>query len=225
MNDFKQAQAGVRAGQLLIMSVVGTIQPGFTAEDYYADFARSAQDAKEAGAKVIEINLSCPNVASEGVICYSPDAVYEICKQTKMAIGDIPLVMKIGYFSHDQQNLLERIVDDTSDFVSAISAINTLQGEILNKSGKQALPGKGRNRSGVCGASVKWAGIDMVRRLDRLRKVKSYDYEIIGVGGVMEPGDFIEYREAGADVVQSVTGAMWDPELAMKIKRRLELTA
>ncbi|MCA9341403.1 diguanylate cyclase [Candidatus Saccharibacteria bacterium] len=225
MNDFQQAQTGVHAGQLLIMSVVGTIQPGFTAEDYYADFARSAQDAKEAGAKVIEINLSCPNVASEGVICYSPDAVFEICKQTKAAIGDVPLVIKIGYFSHDQQALLERIVDSTSNFVSAISAINTLQGEILNKSGKQALPGKGRNRSGVCGASVKWAGIDMVRRLDTLRKAKNYDYEIIGVGGVMEPGDFIEYREAGADVVQSVTGAMWDPELAMKIKRRLDLIA
>ena len=35
------------------------------------------------------------------------------------------------------------------------------------KDGKQALPGKNRARSGVCGAGIKWAGLDMVRRLQK----------------------------------------------------------
>ena len=37
---------------------------------------------------------------------------------------------------------------------------------------------------------------------------------------VMTPKDFMEYRNAGADVVQSATGAMWNPELAQEIKQQ-----
>lgn len=220
-DDLRQALAGVHDGQLLIMSVVGTIKEGFTAEEYYDDFALAAKEAKDAGAQVVEINLSCPNVASEGVICYSPEAVYEICRRVKIALGDTPLVIKVGYYASEQQEILETIVEDTKDFVAAISAINTLAGEIVDKDGNQALPGEGRTRSGVCGAGIKWAGLDMVGRLAALRDAKNYTYEIIGVGGVMTVQDFEEYRAAGADVVQSVTGAMWNPHLAQEIKQTL----
>jgi len=216
--DLPQALAGAGIGQLLIMSVVGTIKEGFSPDDYYDDFARAARLAKDAGATVIEVNLSCPNVASEGVVCYSKDAVYEICKRAKAAIGDIPLIIKIGYFSDAQQSLLEEIVAQVSPYVGAISAINTLAAAIVDENGEQALPGKGRMKSGVCGAGIKWAGLDMVTRLNALRKTKGYTYEIIGVGGVMSPDDFSAYRAAGADVVQAVTAPMWYPRLAANIK-------
>jgi dihydroorotate dehydrogenase (NAD+) catalytic subunit len=220
-DDLTRAVEGAGTGQLLIMSVVGTIREGMSAPEYYNDFAVAAQEAKDAGAQVIEINLSCPNVASEGIICYSIDAVYEICRLTKEAIGDTPLVIKVGYYASDQQELLERIVEKVSPYIGAISSINTLSGEIVKKDGSQALPGKGRLRSGICGAGIAWAGLDMVQRLDTLRREKGYTYEIIGVGGVMSPADFDEYRKAGADLVQSVTGAMWNPSLAAEIKATL----
>ncbi len=219
--DLPKAIAGAGKGQLLIMSVVGTIKEGFGPDQYYDDFARSALLAKQAGAAVVEVNLSCPNVASEGVICYSKDAVYEICKRTKAAIGDTPLIIKVGYFSAEQQELLENIVESIAQYVSAISAINTLAATIVDENGGQALPGKGRTKSGVCGAGIQWAGLDMVARLDRLRKAKDYNYEIIGVGGVMTPADFAAYRAAGADVVQAVTAPMWNPRLAADIKTSL----
>jgi dihydroorotate dehydrogenase len=216
--DLPAAIAGAGKGQLLIMSVVGTIREDFGPEQYYDDFATAARLAKEAGAQVVEINLSCPNVATEGVICYNRDAVVEICRRTKAALGDTPLVIKIGYFSPNQQNTLEEIIRDVSGYVSAISAINTLQGTIVDKNGQQALPGPGRLKSGVCGAGIKWAGLDMVRRLDVLRKREGYTYEIIGVGGVMQPADYVEYRAAGADVVQAVTAPMWNPLLAQEVR-------
>ena len=220
-DDLTRAVAGVGIGQLLIMSVVGTIREGMTPSQYYNDFAVAALEAKDAGTQVIEINLSCPNVASEGIICYSIDAVYEICKLTKEAIGETPLVIKVGYYTPDQQELLERIVEKVSPYIGAISSINTLSGEIVKEDGSQALPGKGRLRSGICGAGIAWAGLDMVRRLHTLRREKGYTYEIIGVGGVMSPADFSDYRKVGADLVQSVTGAMWNPDLAAQIKKTL----
>ncbi|MBP9668078.1 diguanylate cyclase [Candidatus Saccharibacteria bacterium] len=219
VDDVKKALMGAGDGQLLIMSVVGTIKEGFTPDEYYTDFAVAAKEAKDAGANVVEVNLSCPNVASEGVICYSEDAVYEICTRVKAAIGETPLVIKVGYYRPEQQKLLETIVARIAPHVAAISAINTLAGEIVTKDGEQALPGPGRLKSGVCGAGIKWAGLDMMRRLDTLRKAKGYTYEIIGVGGVMSAADYQEYRSAGADVVQSVTGAMWNQYLARDIKK------
>ena len=102
--------------------------------------------------------------------------------------------------------------------MQGISAINTISAEIVDHNGNQALPGEGRNRSGVCGHAIKWAGIDMVKRLKKLREEYAYSYNIIGVGGVTEAKDFFEYRENGADFVMSATGAMWNPNLAKEIK-------
>lgn len=222
VEDMKQAVAAQGKGQLLIASVVGTIQDGFSQDDYYEDFAAAAALAVKAGAPVVEINLSCPNVASEGIVCYTYEAVISIAQKTKARVGDTPVIAKIGYFAPDQQELLEKIVLDTRDYIDAFSAINTIQAAVVNEQGEQMLPGEGRLRAGICGRGIKWAGIDMVKRLDALRKKHGLDYEIIGVGGVMEPADFQEYRAAGADVVQSVTAAMWNDQLAAQIKATLE---
>ncbi len=221
IEDMKKAVAAQGKGQLLIASVVGTIQDGFSSEDYYDDFAKAAKQAVSAGVPVIEINLSCPNVANEGILCYSPEAVTDICRRVKAEIGDTPLVAKIGYFSPEQQPLLERILKDTTQYVAAWSVINTIVATVVDEKGEQLLPGPGRLKSGACGAGIKWAGIDMVKRLHKLRKEQGYKYEIIGVGGVMKPADFHDYREAGADVVQSVTAAMWNDQLAVQVKASL----
>jgi dihydroorotate dehydrogenase len=221
VEDMKQAVAAQGKGQLLIASVVGTIQEGFSQEEYYADFARAAKLAAGTGVKAIEVNLSCPNVANEGILCYTYDAVIEVCRRVKEAIGDLPLIAKIGYFSPDQQELLERIVLGTKTYLSAFSAINTIPAAVVDEQGNQKLPGEGRLKAGLCGHGIKWAGVDMVKRLDTLRKEHGLQFQIIGIGGVGTAADFKQYREAGADVVQSVTAAMWNPDLAAEIKATL----
>ncbi|HVQ44153.1 MAG TPA: diguanylate cyclase [Candidatus Saccharimonadia bacterium] len=218
LTDFRHALAAQGRGQLVILSVVGTIRPGFSQDDYYNDFAATAKLGADAGASVIEVNLSCPNVANEGVICYTPPAVAEICRRVKAAVGSVPLITKIGYYTPQQQALLETVVKEMAPYVDAISAINTIAAPIVDEHGEQALPGPNRLRSGMCGAGIKWAGLDMVRRLAALRTKLGLSYEIVGVGGVMTPADYRQYRDAGADLVQSATGAMWNPDLAIDIK-------
>ncbi len=221
VDDLKKAISYRGPGQMLIMSVVGSIQAGFSAEDYYDDFAKTAKLAVDAGVEAIELNLSCPNVATEGVLCYTHDAVVEICKRARAQIGDTGLIAKVGYYSADQQELLEQIVQDSAPYINAISAINTISAPVVDKHGEQALPGPNRLKSGVCGAGIKWAGLDMVKRLADIRQKLKLKFEIIGVGGVMNAQDFMDYQAAGADVVQSATGAMWHPQLAAEIKTEL----
>lgn len=220
--DMKQALKYQKTGQILVASVVGTIQKGFADNDYYNDFARAAKLAYETGVKVIEVNLSCPNVANEGILCYSVDACEKIARLTKEAIGNTPLLVKIGYYSKDQEELLKNIIGKISPFISGVAAINTIPAPVVDEKGNQALPGQNRLKSGICGASIKWAGLEMVKKLNKVRKAKKYKFEIVGVGGVMTAKDYSEYRKAGADLVQSATGAMWNPYLAYEISTKIK---
>lgn len=215
--DMKKALQYEKNGQLLIASVVGTIKKGFDEEDYYDDFAHTARLAKETGVKVIEVNLSCPNVANEGILCYSREAVETITRKVKETIGETPLLIKVGYYDKDQQELLEDIMRKVEPFIAGVAAINTIPAPVVDEKGNQALPGPNRLKAGICGAGIKWAGLDMVRRLARIKERMKTDFAIVGVGGVMTPEDYFQYRKAGADLVQSATAAMWNPYFAYEI--------
>ncbi len=75
-------------------------------------------------------------------------------------------------------------------------------------------------KGGVCGAPIKWAGLEMVKRLKKIREEKNYKFSIDGVGGVTNKEDYEEYIKSGADAVFSATGAMWNPYLAQEIKKK-----
>jgi dihydroorotate dehydrogenase len=216
--DVKKSLEYVGHGQMLILSFMGTTKPNQTEQEFLDDFALSAKLAKETGAKVLEVNLSCPNIGNEGLVCYNLKMTEKVLKTIREHIDTLPLIVKVGYYKDNAQ--LEKLAEIVSRYAQAIAAINTLQIEIVDEQGNQALPGKNRLKSGVCGACIKWAGIEMVEKLDKIRKEKDLSYEILGVGGVMTAEDYFAYRSAGADAVQSATGAMWDSNLAHDIWKK-----
>lgn len=217
--DANKAISYSKKGQLMILSFMGTVKENQTQEEFIADFAHTAKLAKDTGAKVLEANLSCPNIGNEGLVCYNLEVSQKVCAAIRQAIGDTPLILKVGHYKSEKD--IEALAEIANTYANSISAINTLQVEVVDKNGNQALPGgKNRLRSGVGGASIKWAGLEMTEKLNAVRKKKGYSYEIIGVGGVMTPDDYFEYRKAGADVVQSATAIMWDPYLAYEIWKK-----
>lgn len=217
--DIRSAVAHAKPGQIVSASFEGTRWPGYSEEDYVDDWVLAAKLLKETGVHFIEANLSCPNEGITSLLCFDAAKVETITKAIKKEIGSLPLIIKISYFP-DEKGLYD-LVKRVGNIVDGFSAINTISAEVVDKNGQQALPGEGRLRSGICGASIKWAGLDMVRKLKKLREEFGYKYSIIGVGGVTTADDFFEYRNAGADAVMSATGAMWNPYLAKEIKEKL----
>ncbi|HSX40325.1 MAG TPA: hypothetical protein VLF68_01800, partial [Candidatus Saccharimonadales bacterium] len=217
--DVKRAISYEKKGDVLILSFMGTVKPGQTQDEFIEDFALAAKLANETGVKVLEANLSCPNIGNEGLVCYNLDVTREVCEAIRKNIGNTKLVLKVGYYKN--QNDLDRLCEIAQKYAHAIASINTLQVEIVDEKGNQALPGKNRLKSGVCGAGIKWAGLEMVKRLKAIKDRKGYSFEIVGIGGVMTAEDFMQYRNAGADVVQSATGAMWNPYLAFEIAQKM----
>lgn len=215
--DAKKAVEAAGQGQVMIMSFMGTVREGQTSDEFVADFAEAARLSIATGAKIFEANLSCPNIGNEGLVCYNLDMTERVTEALRKTIGDLPLVLKVGYYKDDADiEELARIAEKNGN---AIASINTIAAPVVDENGEQALPGSPmRLRSGVCGHAIKWAGLDMAKRLSAVRKKIGAHFSIIGVGGVTTPQDFKEYREAGADLIMSATGAIWNPYLAKEIK-------
>ncbi|MBI2611723.1 dihydroorotate oxidase [Candidatus Gottesmanbacteria bacterium] len=216
--DIKKSVKHAKKGQMVWGSFEGTHWDGSSAKDYINDWVLGAKLLKEANAQAVEANFSCPNEGTANLLCFDVAKVQIICNAIKNEIGNTSLYIKTAYYQ--DQKLLEKLVENVGKIVDGFSSINTIQAEVVGRNGKQALPGEGRKRSGICGESIRWAGLNMVARLKKLREKLGFSYKIVGVGGVMTARDYFEYRKNGADIVMSATGAMWNPLLAQDIKKR-----
>jgi len=217
--DMRKAIASAGKGQVMVGSFMGTVRQNQTHDEFIEDWIIAAKQIIETGVKIVEADISCPNNGAEGLVCYDLETTEKICKGVRKIIGNTPFILKIGYYQDEKQ--LERLSEIANEYAQGIAGINTLQGIIVDKDGKQALPGATRKVAGVCGAPIKWAGLDMVKKLHKIREKRSFNFTIEGVGGVTTPEDYHEYIHAGADSVMSATGAMWNPYLAQEIKSSL----
>lgn len=216
--DVKEGLSEMKPGNLMILSFMGTKKVGMTFEQYVEDFAQTARLAKNTGAPVLEVNFSCPNVGKEGLICNDVETSRAILEAVKPVRGNVPLLVKIGYFKKEDPTL-EQLLDVIYENSNGVAAINTIQAKVTDRGGKQILPGSPvRLMSGICGAAIRWAGLEMTERIVSYKKQKALkDFVVIGVGGVTVPVDYQRYISLGVDAVQSATGAMWNPHLALDI--------
>lgn len=229
MADVAQAKASLQPGQVLVVSVVGTSRPGRTLADLAHDFAQAAALAVQAGADAIEANLSCPNVkASEGSLYQSPVAVGTVAGALAAALGKTPFLLKMGYL--EDKKLVREVVEAAANGGAAgLAAINTIPARVYQAPEEPALPGEGRLVSGICGAGIHEAGMAMTGRLLEARReagLSAANFTLVSVGGVMTGVDALAYLnlglDRGADGVQSGTGAMWNPYLAVEVKQLLK---
>ena len=215
--DLSDAVRHAKPGQVVIASYQGTKREGGGVEAYIEDFRVGARLLRETGVKIVEVNLSCPNEGTAALLCFDIPRAQAVVEAIREELGETQLLIKTAYFKDEV--LLEKFLRAVGPSVHGVCSINTISAEIVNADGKQALPGEGRLHSGVCGRSIKWAGLEMTARLVALREKRGLKFAMVGTGGVTTVDDFDEYRRAGADAVMSATGSMWNPKLAEEVKR------
>ena len=216
--DVKKAISYAKKGQVLILSFMGTVRPSQTEKEFINDYVLAAKLANQTGAKILEVNLSCPNIGNEGLVCYNLEATKKIIQKIRTVIGNTPLILKVGFYKNIAH--LKQLAQIANEYANSIALINTMQAAIVTRNGQQALPGNNRLRSGVCGTGIKWAGLSMVKALKEIKDKYKFTFSIEGVGGVTQAKDYEEYRRNGADSVMSATGAMWNPFLAQEVKEK-----
>lgn len=207
LEDIEKANRSLSEGQVMIVSVVGTPNRGVS---FAEDFVRTALLAKEAGAKIIEANFSCPNVdKAEGILYQAPDTVHEYARLIAKAIHPVPLVLKVGVFDNEQQ-MKSALLAAARGGAQAICGINSVRMRV-------APPlDEGRKTSGICGGAIRESALQFIRNAAKIIREDRLGLTLLGCGGIMLPEHFALFFEAGADVSMSATGMMWDPYLAMR---------
>ncbi len=181
---------------------------GKTVEDY-VDVVEKLSDQK---VDMLEINVSCPNV-KEGAIAFGQkaDALFNITKEIK-AHAKQPVIMKL---SPNVTSISEMAKAAEAAGADAISLINTITGmkiDIYKR--KFALANK---TGGLSGPAIKPVAVRMVYEASH-----AVNIPVIGMGGIANAEDAIEFIMAGATAV--AVGAMnfHDPYTTIKVIEGIE---
>lgn len=210
--DIPKANASLKKGQVMVVSVVGTERSGITFQD---DFVAVALLAKQCDAKIIEANFSCPNVdKSAGCLYMSPTTVFDIGSAIVKAIHPIPLIIKVGLFASPEQ-MRDVMVAAAKAKIRSIAGINTISMTVVDAAGKPALCAS-RATSGICGGPIRDAALQFIRSAATINYKEKLNLTLIGVGGIAVAEHFTDFLDAGADIAMSATGMMWDPYLAAR---------
>eukprot|EP01112_Ceratiomyxa_fruticulosa_P006202 TRINITY_DN16991_c0_g1_i1.p1 TRINITY_DN16991_c0_g1~~TRINITY_DN16991_c0_g1_i1.p1 ORF type:complete len:442 (+),score=88.84 TRINITY_DN16991_c0_g1_i1:135-1328(+) len=220
--DIKKAREGIKEGQVLIVSVVGSVGGGCSnkeegSNDFFDDYVNTAVFAVQCGAQMIEANFSCPNVVTgEGKIYSNPSSVFEISSRMVKELNktNTPLIIKVGVF--DSEILMRQVFHQAVlAGVKGICGINTLSMKVVGDDGQPAL-GKGREVSGICGAPIRQVAVQWTKTARKIIDEEKLPLALLSCGGAMNEDHLDEFLSAGADVVLTATGMMWDPLLALR---------
>lgn len=161
-----------------------------------SDYLEVVERLSDADIDMMEINISCPNV-KEGAIAFGQkaDSVYDITKQIKDKAKH-PVIMKL---SPNVTDITEMAKAAEAAGADALSMINTITGMKIDiERRKFALANK---TGGMSGPAIKPVAVRMVYQC-----ANAVSIPIIGMGGIQNAEDAIEFLMAGATAVAA--GAM-----------------
>lgn len=161
---------------------------------------------------MLEINISCPNV-KEGGIGFGQDAktAYAITKEIKK-IAKQPVIMKLSPNVTDITVMAKAVEDAGAD---AVSLINTLTGMKIDINRQTfALANK---TGGLSGPAIKPIAVRMVNQVANSVKIP-----IIGMGGIANYEDAVEFILAGATAISVGTANFFNPYTTVEIVDGIE---
>lgn len=212
--DVELTRRNLRDDQVLIVSVVATVQPGWTIDELADDYALCARWALDSGADCIETNFSCPNVCSQdGQLFQEPESARLVAQRVRSAIGSKPLILKIGHVRRVHE--AELLLDAVSEYVDGLAMTNSIAATVCDASGKSMFDGQKR---GICGDAIREASVAQTRMFSQLIQQRGLGLRTIGVGGISMAKHVDQYLDAGAESVQLATAAMLDPAVACRIR-------
>lgn len=171
------------------------------------DYVEVVERLSDEKIDLLEINVSCPNV-KEGGIAFGqePKALESITKAIKK-VAKQPVIMKL---SPNVTDITEMARAAESAGADALSLINTLTGMKIDINRKNfAIANK---TGGLSGPAIKPVAVRMIYQVANAVKLP-----LIGMGGVMNYEDAIEFMMAGATVVSVGTANFHNPYVTLEI--------
>ena len=192
-------------GTAIIANIAGN-----TPEEYCA----MAEKLSDSDVDLIEMNISCPNVKEGGVTFGTdPHMVEKVVSAVKKCTRQ-PLIVKLTPNVTDITEIAKAAEAAGAD---ALSLINTLYGMRIDIYRRK--PVLANKMGGFSGPAVKPVAVRMVYQVCRAVKVP-----VLGMGGIMNGEDAVEFIMAGASAVAVGTANLVDPKAPVRILREMEQT-
>ena len=215
--DIRACRAHLRAGRVLTVSVVGTADAETTEIAFADDYAALAGEVRDAGAQVVELNLSCPNVGKrESEVYLDTASAVRIAGAARAAIGSAPLIVKIGQI--EQRADMETLLRALAGIVDGVVMINAPSRAFVNAAGAPTF-GASRTHAGLMGGAVFDIAMACVRNAVEIVRRDDLAMKIIAVGGICTPERARALIDAGAYAALAASACAWDPYLAIRVKR------
>jgi dihydroorotate dehydrogenase (NAD+) catalytic subunit len=176
---------------------------GHSVEDY-ARIAAKLDNVKRVDA--IEINISCPNVKGGLEFSKEPASASEVVRAVRRSTRK-PIITKLSPNVKDIGEIAFAAQEAGTD---AVSLVNTFTGMAIDI--ETCAPVLGNVTGGLSGPAIKPIALRMVWETSRKVRIP-----IIGIGGIMDYKDALEFIIAGASAVQVGTANFVNPGTAIEI--------
>src|SRR6187455_3065163 len=176
-----------------------------TTLDEYVELARILSDAE--GVAALELNISCPNIKEGGItfgcsLTGTFDVVSAVRKVTRL-----PVIPKLTPNVTDVASFARAAEDGGAD---AVSLVNTFLAMVIDVETRR--PKISNVVGGLSGPAIRPIAVRMVHECRQLVKIP-----IIGMGGIADARDALEFMIAGANAVQVGTANFVDPFIWSKL--------
>ena len=162
---------------------------------------------KKEGISAYELNISCPNVKKDGLCpALSPEATFSAVSLVRNT-SSRPLITKLSPNVTDVVEIALSAQEAGSD---AISLVNTFLALTVDTETRR--PKLANIYGGLSGPAIKPIALRMVHQVASRVKIP-----VIGIGGIMEGNDALEFLIAGAKAVEVGTANFIDPEATKRI--------
>jgi dihydroorotate dehydrogenase (NAD+) catalytic subunit len=187
-------------GATVIANVWGDVE-----EDYVA-VVRALEDAD--GLAAIELNISCPNVEKGGMLFgNSPQATASLVARVRAATGR-PLIVKLSPNAPDLVSSARAAREAGAD---VLSLVNTFVGMAIDP--ETARPRLSFGTGGLSGPAIRPLAVRMVFQVARALP----GVPIMGIGGICDLPDVLEFLAAGASAVQVGTANFKEPGVSARL--------
>ena len=167
---------------------------------------------EEEGVAALEVNVSCPNVKSGGILFgQDPKLAAAVTRAARDAAPNKPLIIKLSPNVTDIALMARSVQDAGADM---ISCINTLSGMAVDVARRK--PRLANVIGGLSGPAIKPVALRCVWQV-----CKAVDIPVIGLGGISSAEDVLEFILVGAHAVQIGTANFISPDRAFEIVKEL----
>lgn len=187
-----------QTGADIIVSIAGKSQEDFVA---LADRLNEAT-----GITAVELNVSCPNVSGGVDFGTNPQLCLEVVSGVRRVL-DCPIITKLTPNVTRIVDIAKAAQDGGTD---AVSCINTVLGMAVDW--RKQRPLLGNIVGGLSGPAIKPIALRCVYQV-----ASQVNIPIIGVGGIANLDDMMEFLVAGASAIQIGTANYYDPLVSMRM--------